>query len=1523
MNRPDRPRRTPAVARAARGAVVVLAAGVLLPAAVTTARADAIPPAAVADLTVIIVSNNRVGLRWTTTGDDGNVGIATSFDIRFAAFAINAANFGAATPAAGEPVPGPPGTQQMFAVSGLPASSARWFAMKVLDEDATPSAISNIVMATTTASDTAAPSTVTLAGTPDGFGSVSLTWTAPGDDGPFGQALGGYDLRRAATPITTLLLFNAAIPIAGEPVPAPAGTPQGMTVAGLTPGADWYFAVRAFDEAANGSAVPSAAMFVATLPQYLEFGPITNAARIETIATDYSAVTSLGGGNWRLSGTATATMGGFDRTFNFANLDTASAGETANDGVSRALRVTAGTVTVNIAADPIVYPAPDDLNLTLLSFRLGATGGQIIPGGLRITLPPNMTSTIGPVLTFFVTTPLEQDLDFTVSLQPGGGFYFAPKDYPFRIAPQAGVSYQVTRQRVELGLSDYTYVDKERGTDPLLPGPDRCASIPGACLEKYNDGVLGLSWTLNQYAGGAPPGSIGAPFFERDGLRATLYLTADGTFHPLFPAGVVAPLSLGSRIEFVDTEPAGGSLQGAIGLDFATGVIAALDDLGLPPQPSDDCTGSGSLIADFSGGEMLAGGQIRIAALTPGGPGFDEIHWGGRGVDLGDIGGFFAGDLGAGNLSYYAPGTVARVAAASARPTVEAHLLAEQDDASGEGTYAGVNIALSVGDPGTVGMDTTCPDPASTATGHSLAVASNASMLHVRKAGVTGIADGGVIDPLLPFPYMGYDMALSNFSVAFLDNVPAGESGLVIGSLHIPQPSDIDFSFTTGAAVNGCGELPGTLGEMANAGTEQTLLCWEADFTPYAARMERQDAATCPGDPPLNCAIPAEEVRYVHLSADAPLELEPGAPAQARYADILPMDFGPKPDGTLACSDIIPAAAGGTVRNEFEPDYGFDVDLEHVHLMPPDASASCAAVGGPQGGSALEAGPGPQAGPGPAPAVDPDTPRYEATGETHFPFYGGTASCSVVTQGRVEWGALCDLAGRVHVNRPVFGGLFDLDFDLEYFEPIRNPSQGEPRFKTPGRFLAKSGHLDLKLVEIPISTKILGRLRDPALLAEEQYEAFPDLYLGFLSDVSAYAEAVADNDVCDLDCINRLGTLIQLDLEHPEIGLDELLPGLKGKWDDIAKATAALGIKNPKSVVAGALQDTVGSILPVDFAPAADRALGLVKGIGAADDVFKTKDMTGAGAFGKILDDPLVKDHVLDTAKIDTKVDVLNFVKFPGFVEFNRHTANAADDTEDTSDVTVGAHNVDLGWAIDGVKAKTIQGTFYFDTSPAFTVTGFEGLVELTGLKFGDVSVDEAGLALGMGNPGPGDDFYYVAAAISARYKTVSAEAGFFIGKSISIEPLVMVDPDVGEMLAGLERLDGIYMRAGASFPFLSGPDCFPWNLTAGGSIAFWYFAEGPTYGAKQRTYAHGDLVCVVKARADLTLLGGLVGDVWHFAGNGFVAGGVGACEPEEWTSRGKVLNDDWCLACVLSGEFRTDSESDEFDGDLRGPDCD
>jgi len=83
-------------------------------------------------------------------------------------------------------------------------------------------------------------------------GSVTLTWTAPGDDGETGQAK-EYDIRYSLARILTDTDFDSATQVTGEPTPQPAGAKETFTVAGLEQGAEYFFALKTIDDAGNVS----------------------------------------------------------------------------------------------------------------------------------------------------------------------------------------------------------------------------------------------------------------------------------------------------------------------------------------------------------------------------------------------------------------------------------------------------------------------------------------------------------------------------------------------------------------------------------------------------------------------------------------------------------------------------------------------------------------------------------------------------------------------------------------------------------------------------------------------------------------------------------------------------------------------------------------------------------------------------------------------------------------------------------------------------------------------------------------------------------------------------------------------------------------------------------------------------------------------------------------------------------------------------------------------------------------------
>jgi hypothetical protein len=82
-----------------------------------------------------------------------------------------------------------------------------------------------------------------------GADSVTLSWTAPGDDGSIGTAT-SYEVRMSTSSIDASSWASATV-VSGAPTPRAAGTLQSMVVRGLTRGTTYWFAIKTRDEANN------------------------------------------------------------------------------------------------------------------------------------------------------------------------------------------------------------------------------------------------------------------------------------------------------------------------------------------------------------------------------------------------------------------------------------------------------------------------------------------------------------------------------------------------------------------------------------------------------------------------------------------------------------------------------------------------------------------------------------------------------------------------------------------------------------------------------------------------------------------------------------------------------------------------------------------------------------------------------------------------------------------------------------------------------------------------------------------------------------------------------------------------------------------------------------------------------------------------------------------------------------------------------------------------------------------------
>lgn len=191
-----------------------------------------------------------VPLHWTAPGDDGNVGRATSYMLRYATTPVSSSDtlswWNAATSATGLPAPQPAGTSESFTVAGLDSGATYYFVIRAVDDASNVAGFYNIAV-----KQAGATGTVTL-GTPAGFSArvatraVDLSWQAMSSGGG-----SGYHLYRSlgASPANSLLGVL--------PVDATA-----YTDTTVTPGTQYTYRLAAFQGSAEG--VP--AVVLVTVP---------------------------------------------------------------------------------------------------------------------------------------------------------------------------------------------------------------------------------------------------------------------------------------------------------------------------------------------------------------------------------------------------------------------------------------------------------------------------------------------------------------------------------------------------------------------------------------------------------------------------------------------------------------------------------------------------------------------------------------------------------------------------------------------------------------------------------------------------------------------------------------------------------------------------------------------------------------------------------------------------------------------------------------------------------------------------------------------------------------------------------------------------------------------------------------------------------------------------------------------------------------------------------------------------------
>ena len=129
---------------------------------------------------------STVGLHWTATGDDGYVGTASSYHLRYSTNSVGSDTTGwwnNATPvSSGLPTPSPSGSLDSARVAGLQEGTTYYFVVRAVDDGLNESGFSNVAVKATASCATPSNAPQQFQAAEDSTsGNVALTWVATTD----------------------------------------------------------------------------------------------------------------------------------------------------------------------------------------------------------------------------------------------------------------------------------------------------------------------------------------------------------------------------------------------------------------------------------------------------------------------------------------------------------------------------------------------------------------------------------------------------------------------------------------------------------------------------------------------------------------------------------------------------------------------------------------------------------------------------------------------------------------------------------------------------------------------------------------------------------------------------------------------------------------------------------------------------------------------------------------------------------------------------------------------------------------------------------------------------------------------------------------------------------------------------------------------------------------------------------------------------------------------------------------------
>lgn len=270
---------------------------------------------------------------------------------------------------------------------------------------------------------------------------------------------------------------------------------------------------------------------------------------------------------------------------------------------------------------------------------------------------------------------------------------------------------------------------------------------------------------------------------------------------------------------------------------------------------------------------------------------------------------------------------------------------------------------------------------------------------------------------------------------------------------------------------------------------------------------------------------------------------------------------------------------------------------------------------------------------------------------------------------------------------------------------------------------------------------------------------------------------------------------------------------------------------------------------------------------------------------GRITGFAHINNDTLEALRLDALMQwqVPEELEFEGYLEVKQRRSDGppgcGSGKHDLYEAAIGALRVPVSWLGSDIRADIGAKFNILDYGGAPVPLGLGGFFEMTEgtIDFESAQITDlgAGTMFSIRADLAGVEEAYLAAHVAVKFSASELAGGVFFGRACSLDPLLMVDPQVAEVL-GPPPFTGAYVYGEGTFPLVDFGCVF--NVSAGAGVGIFYFLEGPTYGGRMNAHVAGEALCILSVRGDLDLVGLKRGSDYSFSGRGGVKGKVGVC---------------------------------------------